>query len=75
MRAKKIELIEDLLSKALLLLSENDYIKLITGNDVLSLYDKIAAKIDNNEYPPNYLEKITNEDLDIILSYLKEATI
>lgn len=74
MREEKIELIEDLLSKALPLLSESDYQHLINGNDNLSKYDMIAGKVDNNEYPINYLDKISDTELDNILLYLKEAT-
>ncbi len=75
MRDKKIKEIEDILSKALPLLSESDYLNLIDSNDNLRLYDEISGKVENNEYPENYLNRISDDDLDKIINYLKEATI
>lgn len=74
MRAKKIDLIEELLSEVLPLLSEEDYLKLIQGNGVLCLYDDIAGKVENKEWPVDRLNEISEKDLDIIIAYLKEAT-
>lgn len=74
MRKEKIDQIEDVLSKVIYKLSTEDYLKLISSNMSLKTYDKISGKVDNGEYPPNYLDQVSDEMLDEIIIYLKEKT-
>jgi len=55
-----MELIEKLLSKAVILLSEKDYLNLINKNNSLRLYDSLLSQIDNDDISPIYLNKIHN---------------
>lgn len=73
MRETKLDLIEEFLCKTLPFLSEDEYLALIKGNDLLVLYDQIAAKIDDGEVPSSYMNRLSDEDLDVVLEYLKEV--
>ena len=72
MKKEKMELIEKLLSKAVILLSEKDYLNLINKNNSLRLYDSLLSQIDNDDISPIYLNKINEIDLDNIIEYLKK---
>ncbi len=73
MRKEKFDSIEEKLSKLLLKLGDENYLKIIYANENLKKYDDILAKINNGDYPVNYLDKITDEELDAILDYLKKV--
>ena len=73
MRKEKFDSIEEKLSKLLLKLGDENYLKIICANENLKKYDDILAKINNGDYPVNYLDKITDEELDAILDYLKKV--
>jgi len=69
---KKITIIEDLLSEALLNLGTEKYMELIKGNKNLLEYDNILGKVDNGDYPESYMEQFTDEVLDDIIKYLND---
>lgn len=73
MRKEKFDSIEEKLSKLLLKLGDENYLEIIYANENLKKYDDILAKINNGDYPVNYLDKITDEELDAILDYLKKV--
>lgn len=73
MRKEKFDSIEEKLSKLLLKLGDENYLKIICANENLKKYDDILAKINNGDYSVNYLDKITDEELDAILDYLKKV--
>ncbi len=74
MREEKINQIEDILSTVIYKLSTQDYLELISSNKSLKKYDEISGKIDNGDYPPNYLDKLDDMVLDEIIIYLIEKT-
>ena len=71
-RNEKFLFIENHLSSLLHKMDNNSYLALINDNEVLQKYDNIIGKIDNGDYPENYRDQITDDDLDIIINYLKE---
>ena len=70
MRDEKFKNIEDKLSKLLLKLEDKEYIELIMANESLKKYDNILDKIDNGDYPRDYINQITDNELNEILEYL-----
>lgn len=72
MRNEKFLLIEKQLSDLLQKMDNKSYLNLIFSNTVLKKYDDIISKIDNGDYPENYRDQITDDDLDSIINYLKE---
>lgn len=70
MRTEKIVKIEELLSDLLTKLGNDEYLNLLKSNENLKLYDKVLARIDNGDYPNDYLNMITDDMLDDILNYL-----
>lgn len=70
MREEKINQIEDILSTVVYKLSTQD----LSSNKSLKKYDEISGKIDNGDYPPNYLDKLDDMVLDEIIIYLIEKT-
>ena len=48
----------------------DEYLNLLKSNENLKLYDKVLARIDNGDYPNDYLNMITDDMLDDILNYL-----
>ena len=70
MRDEKFKNIEDKLSKLLLKLEDKEYIELIMANESLKKYDNILGKIDNGDYPRDYINQITDNELNEILEYL-----
>ncbi len=64
--------IEFLLSEYLKKMSNDDYLKLINNCPELKKYDEIMAKIDNGDYPTNYLKNITDFELNKIIKYLEK---
>lgn len=72
MRTEKIVEIEEILSDLLTKLGNDDYLELLKSNKNLALYDKILARIDNGDYPNDYLSMISDEMLDDILKFLND---
>ena len=70
MRTEKIVKIEEILSDLLSKLGNDEYLNLLKSNENLKLYDKVLARIDNGDYPNDYLNMITDDMLDDILNYL-----
>ena len=68
----KIVEIEEILSDLLIKLGNDDYLELLKSNKNLALYDKILSRIDNGDYPNDYLSMISDEMLDDILKYLND---
>ncbi len=73
MKNEKINLIEDMLSKALTTMEEKDYLKLINHFQNLKEYDAILSKMDD-EYSYDYLDSLSIEKLDSIIDYLQKET-
>lgn len=71
-RNEKFIFIENYLSSLLHKIDNSSYLALINDNEILQKYDNIIGKIDNGDYPENYMDQITDNDLDIIINYLKE---
>lgn len=71
-RNEKFLFIENYLSSLLYKIDNSSYLALINDNEVLQKYDNIIGKIDNGDYPENYRNQITDDELDIIINYLKE---
>lgn len=74
MRKDKFELIENKLSNLLSKLGEKEYLNLINENTLLKKYDNILGKIDNGDYPSNYINQISDKELDNIIEYLNKMT-
>lgn len=72
MKKEKIEQIEKILSKAIQLLNENDYISLIEENDNLKSYDSIMTKYDEVNCSDIYLKQLDEAMLDDIINYLEK---
>lgn len=70
MKTEKILKIEEILSDLLSKLGNDEYLNLLKSNENLTLYDKVLARIDNGDYPNDYLNMITEDMLDDILNYL-----
>ena len=71
-RKEKFLFIENHLSSLLHKLDNKSYLNIINSNETLNKYDNIIGKIDNGDYPENYRDQITDDDLDTIINYLKE---
>mgnify|MGYP004528548251 FL=1 len=71
-RKEKFLFIESHLSSLLHKLDNKSYLNMINSNETLNKYDNIIGKIDNGDYPENYRDQITDDDLDTIINYLKE---
>ncbi len=71
-RKEKFLFIENHLSSLLHKLDNKSYLNMINSNETLNKYDNIIGKIDNGDYPENYRDQITDDDLDTIINYLKE---
>lgn len=71
-RKEKFLFIENHLSSLLHKLDNKSYLNMINSNENLNKYDNIIGKIDNGDYPENYRDQITDDDLDTIINYLKE---
>lgn len=72
MKKDKIKLIEELLSKAVIELTEEDYLNLIESNENLILYDEILGKNDGEIISDMYLKQLNDFMLDDIITYLKK---
>lgn len=72
MKRDKIKLIEELLSKAILDLTEEDYLELIGSNENLIFYDEILRKTDGEITSEKYLKQLDDFMLDDIITYLKK---
>lgn len=72
MKKDKIKLIEDLLSKAVLELTEEDYLELIDSNENLSFYDEILRKTDGEITSEKYLKQLDDFMLEDIITYLQK---
>lgn len=71
-RKEKFLFIESHLSSLLHKLDNKSYLNMINSNETLNKYDNIIGKIDNGDYPENYRDQLTDDDLDTIINYLKE---
>ena len=71
-RKEKFLFIENHLSSLLHKLDNKSYLNMINSNETLNKYDNIIGKIDNGDYPENYRDQITDDDLDTIINDLKE---
>ena len=71
-RKEKFLFIENHLSSLLHKLDNKSYLNMINSNETLNKYDNIIGKIDNGDYPENYRDQLTDDDLDTIINYLKE---
>lgn len=72
MKKDKIKLIEELLSKAVIELTEEDYLNLIESNENLIIYDEILGKNDGEMISDIYLKQLNYFMLDDIIAYLKK---
>lgn len=72
MKKDKIKLIEELLSKAVIELTEEDYLNLIESNENLIIYDEILGKNDGEMISDIYLKQLNDFMLDDIIAYLKK---
>lgn len=73
MKKEKINLFEDILSKALTSMEEEDYLQLIHDYDYLKEYDTILKDLDDGDIT-HYLECFSIEMLDGIIDYLQKKT-